>query len=472
MIDTHGKLLPYALELEEAVLGALLVDKSAIGIVSNIGLTPKDFYKEAHENIYVAIRDLDIQGKPIELLTVANKLRELGLLENAGGAYYVTQLTMKVSSAVNIEYHARIIQQKRVQRDTITNATWLLREAYEDTCDIYQAISTHQSDLDKLVETDENIKEPQIISETLDEAIIKIDQKQLAGVTGIRTPLQELNNVTGGWQNSDLIILGARPSMGKTSFLLQTLIEATKQDLVVVFFSLEMSKLQIANRIFSLETGIPFLDIQKGNLSESQKRQIKAVKLTYSNKKLIIDDTAAISSYHVKNKLKRIKQKYGSLGMFGVDYMQLMGIEKDESKKGQNREQEISYNSRTLKSICKTFDIPGIALSQLSRAVENRSDKRPMLSDLRESGSIEQDADMVMFIYRDEYYGVTHDQNGNLTAGNAEVIVAKHRNGGLGTINCKFNGPKMKFYDEGQMPDFYYPENNKEGYTESEESPF
>lgn len=449
MIDTFGKIPPQAIELEEVILGAILIERSAYQIVSNLRLTANDFYKEAHAQIFTAMRDLDINGEPIELLTVTNKLRELGLLEMVGGPYFVAQLTSRVASAANIEYHVRIVQQKRVQRDAIQHGSSLVKEAFEETCDVYELLNNHLSKLDKLVETDEDIKEPQLISETLGEAFDKIDQKQLSGVTGIKTPLHELNSVTGGWQNTDLIILAARPGVGKTSLVLQTLIEAAKQDLVVVFFSLEMSKLQIANRIFALETGIPFLDIQKGNLSKSQKEQIKSVKLTYSNKKLIVDDTPAITTYHIKNKLKRIKQKYGSIGMFGLDYMQLMGIEKDESKKGHNREQEISYNSRTLKTIAKTFDIPGLILSQLSRAVETRADKRPMLSDLRESGSIEQDADMVMFIYRDEYYGITSDENGQSTQGKAEIIVAKHRNGGLGTINCKFNGTKMKFYDEG-----------------------
>ena len=447
LVSRLGKLPPQALDLEEAVLGGLMLEKDALSAVIDI-LKPEVFYKDSHQKIFEAIQTLFQKSSPVDILTVTAQLRQQGNLELIGGAYYITELTNRVASAANIEYHARIISQKFIQRELIKISTEIISNAYEDTTDIFDLLDHAEKNLFEIAQNNlrrDSRKMDDILRESLD-TLEKLKDK-VDGLTGVPSGFTALDKITSGWQPSDLVIIAARPAMGKTAFVLSCARNAAVQfNKPVVVFSLEMSSLQLTNRLISGETEIEQEKIRKGNLAEWEWQQLhsKIGKLTEAP--LFIDDTPALNIFEFRAKCRRLKAQY-DIQMIIVDYLQLMHG-KGDGKNG-NREQEIGSISRALKSVAKELNVPVIALSQLSRAVENRpgGSKRPMLSDLRESGSIEQDADMVLFLYRPEYYGLEEDEQGRSNIGIGEVIIAKHRNGETGTVPLRFVGKYVKFVD-------------------------
>jgi replicative DNA helicase len=440
----QGKLPPQAIELEEAVLGAIMLEKNALAVVIDI-IKPTYFYKDAHQHVYTSMLNLFEKSEPIDILTVTNQLRSDGNLEICGGAYYITQLTNRVASAANIEFHARIIAQKHIQRELIRISGEIQRDAFEDTTDVFELLDQAENKLFQISEGNVSSNSEKV-DKLLKEAIKMIEDLKghEDGLTGIPSGFSALDRLTSGWQRSDLVILAARPGMGKTAFVLSMARNAAVMgNHAVAIFSLEMSSIQLVNRLISGETNLESEKLKKGNLREDEWIQLNKMVGKLSEAPIFIDDTPALSIFELRAKCRKLKTQH-NIELVIIDYLQLM--RGDDNRSNGNREQEISYISRSLKALAKELNIPVIALSQLSRAVETRGgDKRPMLSDLRESGSIEQDADMVAFIYRPEYYQITEDSEGNSTLGTAEIIVAKHRNGATDSVRLKFVGKFAKF---------------------------
>ena len=444
-----GKVPPQAVDLEEAVLGALMLEKDALTNVIDI-LKPGNFYKDQHQEIYQGIVDLFNNSEPIDLLTVTQQLRENGKLEFVGGAYYITELTTRVNSAANIEYHARIILEQSIKRELIKVSSEIQRDAYEDTHDVFELLDRTEQGLFEISESHIRRNYADMRS-VLNMAIKELEAKKHLkdGLTGIPSGFTQLDRITAGWHKSDLIILAARPGMGKTAMILSAMRNAAVDfNHAVAIFTLEMSSIQLVNRLISAEAELDSDKIRRGTLAEYEWEQLVHKTGRLSEAPIFIDDTPALSILELRAKCRRLKAQH-DVKLIIVDYLQLMSGEYNRpGAMPGNREQEIASISRALKNIAKELEVPVIALSQLSRAVETRGgDKRPQLSDLRESGSIEQDADMVIFLYRPEYYGLTEDENGMPTQGICEVIIAKHRNGSLDTVNLKFVGRFTRFSD-------------------------
>jgi replicative DNA helicase len=441
-----GKLPPQRLEMEAAVLGALMLEKDALTTVVDI-LKPVSFYKEGHQRIYKAISNLFDKSEPIDQLTVVQELREMGELEAAGGVGYVAGLTMHINSAANIEAHARVILEAAIKRELIRTATDILRDAYEETTDVFELLDSTEKNIFQVSE-DNMRKGVDSMQDLMVKAIKELEEKkhQKDGLTGVPTGFSALDRVTSGWQPSDLVIVAARPGMGKTAFVVSAMRNAAVDfKKPVAIFSLEMSSLQLVNRLISAEAELDSEKIKKGNLADYEWSQLNHKISSLSTAPIYIDDTPALSIRELRAKCRRLKSQH-DIQLIIIDYLQLMSG--NDGGKGGNREQEIASISRALKGIAKELNVPVIALSQLSRSVETRGgDKKPQLSDLRESGSIEQDADMVIFLYRPEYYKITEDEMGNPTQGMGEVIIAKHRNGSLETVQLKFIGRFTKFAD-------------------------
>ncbi len=439
----HGKVPPQALELEEAVLGAIMLEKEAILQVIDI-LRPECFYKDQHQKVFQAIIDLTSANKAIDLLTVTEELRRKKQLEEIGGPVYVSQLTSRVASASHLEFHARIVAQKHIQRELIRVSSEIMSRAFDEGADVDDLLDYSEAELFNIGQG--NIKkESQKVNVLIKEAITQMQEasKRADSLIGIPSGFTKLDRLTNGWQKSDLVIIAARPSMGKTAFVLSMARNvAVDHNRAVAIFSLEMSSMQLVNRLIVSETELPSNRIRNGKLADFEWEQ-----LDYKIKKLVeapvfIDDTPAISIFELRAKARRLKRQF-NIELLIIDYLQLMTGTPDTRG---NREQEVSTISRALKGIAKELDIPVIALSQLNRSVEIRSGtKRPQLSDLRESGAIEQDADMVIFIHRPEKYGLLEDENGNSLRGIAEIILAKHRNGPIGDIFLKFKDEFAKF---------------------------
>ena len=445
-----GKLPPQALDLEESVLGALMLEKDALTNVIDI-LKPENFYKDANKEIYQSIIDLFNDSEPIDLLTVTSQLKKNGKLEYVGGSFYVTQLTTRVNSASNIEYHARIILEQSIKRQLIEVSGEVQKEAYEDTTDVFDLLDNTEQSLFDISESHIRKNYSQVkglMKEAIDELQAKKTRKD--GITGVPSGFIDLDNITSGWQPSDLVIIAGRPSMGKTAFVLSMMRNASiDHEMPIALFSLEMSSLQIVNRLISSEAELDSDKIKKGNLKDYEWQQLLHKTDQLNNAKIFIDDTPALSILELRAKSRRLKSQH-DIQCIIVDYLQLMTGE--YGKSSGNREQEIASISRSLKAIAKELNVPVLALSQLSRAVETRGgDKRPVLSDLRESGSIEQDADMVLFIYRADRYDITEDEDGNLTAGVAEILLRKNRNGPTGKVKLKFIERFAKFADMSSL---------------------
>lgn len=445
-----GKLPPQALDLEESVLGALMLEKEALTNIIDI-LKPENFYKDAHKEIYQAIIDLFNNSQPIDLLTVTNQLKKNGTLDIVGGSYYVTKLTTRVNSASNIEFHSRIILEQSIKRELINISSKVQKDAYEDTIDVFDLLDQTEQSLFDVSESHirKNYKKVQnLMKEAIDELETKKEKKD--GITGVPSGFIDLDTITSGWQPSDLVIVAGRPSMGKTAFVLSLIRNASiDHNLPMGIFSLEMSSLQLVNRLISSEAELDSDKIRKGNLKDYEWQQLLHKTDLLQKAPIFIDDTPALSILELRAKARRLKSQH-DIQCIIVDYLQLMTSE--YGKTSGNREQEIASISRSLKAVAKELNIPVIALSQLSRAVETRGgDKRPVLSDLRESGSIEQDADMVMFIYRAEKYDITEDEDGESTIGVAELLLRKNRNGPTGKVKLKFVERFAKFVDKNYI---------------------
>lgn len=445
----YGKIPPQALDVEEAVLGALMLEREAFIGVADV-LTEDSFYKEEHREIFKVIKNLSMQDKPVDLLIVTQELKNNGLLEKVGGPYYITQLTSKVASAAHLEFHARIIAQKFIQRELIRACSEIQSEAYDDTKDVDELINQAESAIFKISEG--NIKKETLpIKPILKEAVNLIQEasKRSDGLSGVPSGFTKVDRITSGWQKTDLIIIAARPAMGKTAFVLSmTRNMAVDYKVPVAVFSLEMSSIQLVNRLIASESELGSEKIKKGSLVGDDWDKLNAAIQRLDEAPIFIDDTPALSIFEFRAKCRRLKMQH-DLGMILVDYLQLMTAGTDTRG---SREQEVSMISRSLKAIAKELDVPIIALSQLNRSVESREGKRPQLSDLRESGAIEQDADMVIFIHRPEYYNINEDEEGNSLKGVAEIIIAKHRNGAVGDVRLRFRKELAQFKDLEEYP--------------------
>lgn len=442
-----GNLPPQDTELEQVVLGAIMLEKGAFLEVADI-LKPQVFYKQKHQAIFEACLSLFRQNEPIDLMTVTHQLKEQGKLEMVGGPLTIAQLTQKVNSAANIVSHARILQQYYIKRELITKAQNMLKEAYSNESDCFELMdSTVQSvfELQQGLESRGFVSASDMYAPTMSE--IEQAGKNTNGMTGISTPFTELNKVFGGWQKGDFYLLGARPAMGKTSMAVQLALHpAIAENKAVGIVELEMTNRQLMKRAFSLMSGIHNEKIKKGSLTSEEWERLLHTTNPLHTAPLFMDDTPAQTSMQLRAKARRLKTQH-DIQLLVIDYIQLM---KDESRHGRNgnREQEISQISQACKRLAKELDIPVIALAQLSRAVEMRGgDKRPLLSDLRDSGSLEQDSDSVFFLYRPEYYGIEELEDGTSSKGYAEVVIRKHRHGEIKNVPLKWEGHLTRFSD-------------------------
>ncbi|NDV66233.1 replicative DNA helicase [Bacteroides sp. 224] len=448
-VSDYGRLQPQAKELEEAVLGALMIEKDAYSQVSEI-LRSESFYEHAHQLIYSAITDLAIKQEPVDILTVTEQLRKRGELEEVGGPFYITQLSSRVASSAHIEYHARIIAQKHLARELITFTSNIQTKAFDDTLDVDDLMQEAEGRLFEI--SQQNMKKDYTqINPVITEAY-QLLQKAAArtdGLSGLESGFTKLDKMTSGWQNSDLIIIAARPAMGKTAFVLSMAKNiAVNFRNPVALFSLEMSNVQLVNRLIVNVCEIPGEKIKSGQLAAYEWDQLDYKLKELIDAPLFVDDTPSLSVFELRTKARRLVREHG-VRIIIIDYLQLMNA---SGMSFGSRQEEVSTISRSLKGLAKELNIPIIALSQLNRGVEGREGiegKRPQLSDLRESGAIEQDADMVCFIHRPEYYKLFQDDKGNDLRGMAEIIIAKHRNGATGDVLLRFRGEYARF----QNPD-------------------
>src|SRR6266513_2665454 len=449
----YGKVPPQAKNLEEAVLGAIMLEKSAFDFVIEI-LKPECFYVEANQRIFRSMQGLQQKNSPIDLLTVVEELKLKEELDIVGGPYYVSRLTNSVVSSANIEAHARIVLQKFIQRELIRISGEIIGDAYEDSTDVFDLLDDAET---KLFEITNNHLRKNF--DTIDSVLVKTIQRiedlrhKNEDVTGVPSGFASLDRVTYGWQNTDLIILAARPAVGKTAFALNLARNAVmhpSKSTPVALFSLEMSAGQLVQRILAAESEVWLEKIARGKMEEHEMQQLyKRGIQRLAQAPLFIDDTPALNIFELRAKCRRLKNKH-NIGLIIIDYLQLMSGTGEN--RNSNREQEISNISRNLKALAKELNIPIMALSQLSREVEKRSakdgTKMPQLSDLRESGAIEQDADMVMFLYRPEYYDITTNEMGENNRGETHIRIAKHRNGSLETIKLRALLHIQKFIED------------------------
>ena len=439
--NTYARLQPQAREIEKAVLGALMIDKDAFGIIANI-LHPEDFYEPRNQKVFSSILELgnaESSPKPIDVLTVTEQLAKNGNLEEVGGPSYVAELSSRVASSANIEYHANIIAQKALARKLIQFAAIVETKAFDETNDIDDLMQEAEESLFNL--SKQHIKND---FTQIDPVLSSVNKELIAaagnpdGITGIATGYYELDKLTCGWQKTDLIILAGRPAMGKTTFALcAAKFIAINQEIPVAFFSLEMSSTQLAKRLLSNTSQVPAEHLRNGRLDRGEWDRIDKSFGWLKGKPFYIDDTPGLSVYELRSKARRLVKDYGVKIIF-IDYLQLMAV---NTNRFTTRQDEVSLISRSLKGLAKELEVPIIALSQMNRGIESREGiegKRPQLSDLRESGAIEQDADMVLFVHRPEYYNILQDENGRDLRGLAELIIGKQRNGETGKILMTF----------------------------------
>jgi replicative DNA helicase len=435
--EQAGRIPPQAVDVEQSVLGALLIEPAAVPRAIEV-LSPDDFYDGRHKAVFEAVMALFERTQPVDLLLVTEELKRRGRYEAVGG-YYLSELTTRVASAANVEYHARIIAEKALLRRLIETMTGVVGQAYEPSTDAFDLLDAAERDIFQISESQRR-KGAASLDNVIKEALQHMEDihGREGGITGVPTGFTRLDDMTGGWQNSDLIIVAARPSMGKTALTLAMARNAAlhpERPAAVAFFSLEMAAAQLAQRLLTSEARIDAQSARTGRLHDDDFIKLARAAGRLSEARIFIDDTPGLGILELRAKCRRLKAEH-DIGIVIVDYLQLMHGTKQTQG---NREQEIAQISRSLKALAKELDVPVIALSQLSRAVETRGgDKRPQLSDLRESGSIEQDADVVMFIYRAERYGITVDEMGNSTEGVAELLIGKQRNGPIGNVKVAF----------------------------------
>ena len=461
-----GKLPPQALELEQSVIGALMIEKDAFATVADL-LRPESFYSDQHRHIFEAIRSLSTKDAPIDVLSVTEELRTMGNLELAGGVVYLSELTQRVASAAHLRYHAQIVAQKATARDLIGLACQIEEKGYDETQDVDELMQEAEAGVFEISQRSQKRDVTHIfpvITEAFDR-MHKASQNE-GNISGIPSGFTELDKITSGWQKSDLVIIAARPAMGKTAFVLSMAKNiAVDFNIPVAIFSLEMSNVQLVNRLIMNVCEIEGGKIRNGRLTKAEWDKLENNISILQNAPIYVDDTPGLSVFELRSKARKlVKDK--KIQLIIIDYLQLMNA---NGTNFGSREQEVSIISRTLKGLAKELDIPVIALSQLSRAVEKRDSsnsnvdgKKPLLSDLRESGAIEQDADMVCFIHRPEYYKLYDDGNGKDLRGLGQIIVAKHRNGATDEIWLRFIGKYTRFqnendaYDESLYADVQY----------------
>ncbi len=448
-----GKLQPQAIELEEAVLGALMIDNESLSDTID-SLQPEYFYKPDNQKIFEAIINLFNNSKPVDILTVSEELKRMGVLDSVGGMLYISQLTNNVSSSSNTEFHARIIAEKFIKRSLITISNNIIGDAFNDTIDIFDLLNSAEEKLFNVTEGTLRKSYDRmsiLIKGALDN--IEVLRQKEDGLSGVPSGFTKLDRVTSGWQNSDLVIVAARPGMGKTAFALSMARNiAINHEKAIGFFSLEMSSEQLVSRLIASEAELSASKLRRGDLKDYEMVQLHEKIKQLSDAQIYIDDTPALTVFELRAKARRLVKNH-NVEIIIIDYLQLMSAGGNAG----NREQEISTISRSLKGIAKELKIPVIALSQVNRGVESRTgtgSKRPMLSDLRESGAIEQDADIVTFIYRPEYYKIYEWDNGDDSRSQAEIIIAKHRNGALENVRLKFTAEFAKFSDIDYFDDF------------------
>ncbi|HTN17544.1 MAG TPA: replicative DNA helicase [Chitinophagaceae bacterium] len=448
----YGKIPPQANELEEAVLGAIMLEKDKMAEVLEIIQSPDCFYVNAHQKIYAAVRALFDKGMPVDLLTVTEELRKNSDLELVGGAYFLTKLTMNVVSSAHVEAHARIVMEKFIQRELIRISGEVISSAYEDSTDVFDLLDQAETGLYEI--TDKHLRKNfKSLTDVLVETVKEIEaaKNNKSDVTGVPSGFTELDRATAGWQKNALIIVAARPAVGKTAFTLNLAMNAamnSEKPYPVAFFSLEMGAGELVKRMLSAVTEVSMDAITKGRMEEHEFVQLTQRMHKLASMPIYLDDQAALNIFELRAKARRLKQRH-DIQMIVIDYLQLMSGGNDKGPG--NREQEISKISRDLKALAKELEIPIIALSQLNRAVESRKESKvPQLSDLRESGAIEQDADMVMFLYRPEYYGIENNEMGEPIEGETHIHIAKNRSGSTATIKLQFIKENQKFVD---LPD-------------------
>ncbi len=441
----YGHVQPQAIEVEKAVLGALMIDREAYMEVCEL-LQIESFYDPRHQKIYAAIQQLGVEEKPIDVLTVTDMLGKNGTLAEVGGPGYVAELSSMVATSANIAYHANIVAQKYLSRQLITYTSVIGTKAFDETCDVNDVISEAESMLYNIAQ--KNVKKDYVHVKPLikeAEEIMQTASKNDGDVTGISTGYTRLNDLTSGWQNSDLVIIAGRPAMGKTAFALSMAKNiAADQNIPMAFFSLEMSGVQLVNRLISNNCEIKGKKILNGSLNREEWERFDKTIQHLIDAPLYIDDTPGLSVFELRTKAMRLAKEH-QIKLIMVDYLQLMNA---NGMRFNSRQEEVSTISRSLKVLAKELNIPVIALSQLNRGLEGRNGlegKRPMLSDLRESGAIEQDADMVVFVHRPEYFGLTQGPNGEDYVGKAEIIIAKHRKGATDTVLLDFKGEYTRF---------------------------
>ena len=442
---SYAHLQPQALEVERAVLGALMNDRDAYAVVCEI-LSPESFYEQRNQLIYSAIRDLSLAEKPVDVLTVTDELERQGCLDKVGGAIYIADLSNKVASSANIEYHARIIAHKFLARQLISFASEIETKAFDGSMDIDDLMQEAEGSLFEL--SRRNMKKDYTQIDPVISNAVEVIQKAAAnkdGLTGVPTGYHKLDNITSGWQASDLVIIAGRPAMGKTSFALSMAKNiAADYKVPMAFFSLEMSNVQLVNRLISNGCEIQGSKILNGQLKPDEWERLDKRLNNLIGSPLYVDDTPGLSVFELRTKARRLVRDHG-VKIIMIDYLQLMNA---NGMRFSSRQEEVSTISRSLKQIAKELDIPILALSQLNRGVESREGlegKRPQLSDLRESGAIEQDADMVLFVHRPEYYHIYQDENGRDLHGMAQIIIAKHRKGATGDVLLNFRGEFTRF---------------------------
>ncbi len=441
-----GKLQPQALELEKAVLGALMIDNESLSDAID-SLQAEYFYAPKHQKIFEAIVNLFNNTQPVDILTVSEELKRMEMFKEIGGLAYISELTNNVSSSSNTEFHARIIAEKFIKRSLINISRKISNDAFDDSVDIFDLLNDAEANLFTVTEGTLR-KSYDKMSSLIKGALENIEtlRNKEDGLSGVPSGFTNVDRVTSGWQKSDLVIVAARPGMGKTAFALTMARNvAVDHNTPIGFFSLEMSSEQLVNRLIASEAELGASKLRKGDLADHEMVQLHEKIKHLSEAPIFIDDTPGLSIFELRAKARRLVKNHG-VGIIMIDYLQLMTA----GGTGGNREQEISTISRSLKGIAKELKIPVIALSQVNRGVESRTgvgSKRPMLSDLRESGAIEQDADIVTFIYRPEYYKIFEWDNGDDSRGQGELIIAKHRNGSLNNVRLKFTGEFAKFSD-------------------------
>ncbi len=442
-----GKLPPQAVEIEKDVLGAIMLEKNREVDVLGF-LTPESFYDPAHQKIFEAIKNLSSDNRPIDYHTVIEQLKKNEDLEDAGGPGYVVGLTTRVGTGAHVDYHAKIVAEKHIQRELISLCSDIQNRAYDESSDVNDLLEYSQKEIFELAMGSVK-KSVEPLSTVITQALDELEQRYQKedSLSGVPSGYTDLDRVTSGWQPSDLVILAARPSMGKTAFVLSmTRNMAVEHKKNIAFFSLEMSSVQLVNRLISAESELDGNKIRSGKLTDNEWQQLENKVSNLYEAGIYIDDTPAITLFELRSKCRQLRKRY-NIDLIVIDYLQLMSGPPETRG---NREQEVSMISRGLKAIAKELNLPIIALSQLNRSVEMRSgEKRPQLSDLRESGAIEQDADIVMFIHRPEKMGLLEDHEGNSTKGLAEIIIAKHRNGPVTDVRLKFVAEFARFEDYG-----------------------